>query len=375
MNIELGSIGSAVGSAASTISRGATSMGRISGEMPSTGAMPGGFGLSAGPAFEAAPIINEGPVGLADFKNTMPLYIGQNNPVSELRFDNPVGEAVSTEPLSVESVVAEAESILSQARLNPVPVAEPGIIKIAKPADLPAPAPLEAPVAETQPQLQPATEVRIDSQPSQAVSPLYEEEVVEEKKIVDQQNQEDEKEVQESEDSSQSRIKFVEAVKISDQRRRKIKDAVKKAEKEGITVAKALSGEFWKYKSPIVGDGKDWTIDLTVQALQIDPGKYKSVAEAEEVSVASVDKNIPVEEGEKGRQATVDEVRKVTYGEVTILNAKTPAEIVERRLVKKRIQIAKTGEMLKVLEDKVETSSESTLKDLNLAEVFSQKAA
>ncbi len=138
MGIELGSIGSAIGSVASGVGRGALTVGRISGEIPSAGAASVSGSSFTAPAFEAAPvggllngigpklerpltpIVNEGPVGLIDLKNTMPLQIGQNNPVSELRFDISVKEAVSPEPLSVESVIAEAESILSQARVNPV---------------------------------------------------------------------------------------------------------------------------------------------------------------------------------------------------------------------------------------------------------------
>lgn len=96
MGIEaIGSIGSSVGNVASAVGRGVSSIGRIS---------------DFGPKLEGplTAIVNEGPVGFADMKNTMPLQIGQKNPITEINFQ-------PQPALNASDVVAEAESILAQA--------------------------------------------------------------------------------------------------------------------------------------------------------------------------------------------------------------------------------------------------------------------
>lgn len=354
------------------------------------------------------------------------------NPMGEILFKAPVSEPAVIQqakgvaaaawdegklPTPVQAV-SQAESILSQTRLKPVQevVAEPEIIKeaaywftdvpgskVIRPAEVimpkiepmivPMVAPLQVPniVEFPRPQIvispasEPATKTenmvsaRPAVAPAQAPAVLPQptpegvEEMVIEEKILDQQ--EDKTEIEESEDVSESKIKIVEAEHVSNERRKKIRRAVRTAKEKGITVAEALPIEYWSDKSPLVGEGTDWTLGLTAQALQINPKEYMSLEEAEEVSIASVAENIPVAEGIGGRRATIDEVRKVTKGEKHVLGSKTPAEIVLRRLIKRKVEVAEAGGVQKVLEDKVETTSEPTLKDFpQLAEVFKKAA-
>ena len=364
MGIEaIGSIGSAMGSVSSGIGKAGA------GAAPVVAGLEARFGSVMGPA-DIGSIVNEGPVARSFLENTMPIQVG-SKPVEVINFQAPIKE----------SVVAEVEAFLAQARVQPepqwvakpveviMPQVEPVVVPMIEPFVAPGGLEYPMPQAVVSPQAVAKSDLAVATQPA-----LQEQEEIVEEKVLTKQDQKNEAEIEEGEDFSESRIKIVEAEKVSDERRKKIRKAVKKAQEEDITVAQALPEGFWDDKSPLVGNGKDWTLDLTAQALEINPNDYQSLEEAEEASIVSVAENIPVKEGEGGRQATIGELRKVTKGEKNMSKPKIPAEIVVRRSIKKRIELAKSGQTLTVLENKVEVSSETTLKDLNLEEVFPKAA-
>lgn len=335
----------------------------------------GGVALSAAPSVASLgpkvtelslPIVNEGPVGRSFLENSMPIKTSVFNPGGEIVFK--AQPDVSQAPVEIR--MDEKIKPTHPVREFYLPRVEPMIVPLVQSVT-------KSPAEKMQPQLQPLTEVKVSSKPAQVAVPaassvLKEQEAIEEK-VLTVQDQQNETESEESEDSSESKIKIVEAEKISSERRKKIKRAVKRAKEEDITVAQALTD--WNDKSPLVGSGKDWTLDLTAQALEINPNKYTSLEEAEEISIAVVAENIPVEKGEGARQATVDEVRKVIKGEKELLKSKSPAQIVFKRITKKIFEADKNGKILKVLENEAEAVPETTLKDLGLAEIFYPKAA
>ncbi|MBI2329985.1 hypothetical protein HYU94_01200 [Candidatus Daviesbacteria bacterium] len=338
-------------------------------------------------------IVNEGPVGGGFVEGFRPMNVTDITTINTGGAAAPLGE-ILFKPQSEPTVIQQAESVavaaweksklsvpepkevlLMPAREVIMPQVEPMAVPFVAPNiwEYPIPAVAVSPALAPAIGTQAKTETRSFTQSTQAVASqpaLQEQEEIVEEKVLIKQDQKDKAEVEEGEDFSESRIKIVEAEKVSNERRKKIRKAVKKAQEEDITVAQALPEGFWDDKSPLVGNGKDWTLDLTAQALEINPNDYQSLEEAEEASIVSVAENIPVKEGEGGRQATIGEVRKVTNGEKNMSKPEIPAEIVVRRSIKKRIELAKSGQTLTVLDNKAETTPETTLKDLNLEEVF-----
>lgn len=394
MGIELGSIGTAMGSVASGI-------GKISaGGAPAVASFDGlkGFGGLEGLApagLSALPDVGGIAGSLSEFKASVPVTsIGTGSVRGGFLEGFKTMNAADITTINTGGTIAPLGEILFRAPSGPAVISQAETVAVVAwgkstvpawevfaPEAVPLRAPALAPALEPQIGTQTKTETRVstgsavESTPTILIQPAPEgvDEMVIEEEALDRQ--EDRTEIEESEELSVSKIKIVEAEQVSSERRKKIRKAVRKAKEEGITVAEALPREYWSDKSPLVGEGKDWTLDLTAQALQINPKEYASLEEAEEASIVSVAENIPVTEGASGRQATVDEVRKVTKGEKHVLGPKTPAEIVTKRLIKKKFEVAQAGGVLKVLENKVETKSEPTLKDFpQLAGVF-QKAA
>lgn len=391
MSVELGSIGSAIGNAAGALGRaGAGVIEGGAAPAPSISSFGGvrvvelkglgPAGLSNPPdvggvigsveEFKASlpvnifgakltvptePILAEGPAHLEDI---MPKQTKVFKPIGEIRF------------IPQELPEVSAPVVFPQVEPRVEPIAIPNGREFATPQIVTSSSLEEEIEAESAVSTQAATQTKAKNMVSAQVA-LQEQT---EEQISTAHDQDDKVEAEESEDVSESKIKLVEAEKVSHKRRKRIKEAVKKAKEENITIAQALPGGFWEDKSPIVGDGKDWTLDLTAQALEINPNQYTSIKEVEEVSVATVAENIPVERGEGTRQATVSEVRKVKYGEEDLPKQKTPAQIVTRRIIKKKVESNKNGAILRILEDKAETTSGITLKDLGLEELF-QKAA
>ncbi len=425
MGVEGGSLGSispAAGSIGPVVSAGPN----IS--VSAEAGLSARFGPSIGLESLSSPIVNEGPVrgGLKMFKP-----IGQINFIkSELNATDAVSEAQSIlsqahgpqEPLSVPAVIAEAELVITQAQRLGIDTVTPDVIPVSPviPAEaigseaqarrvgihidnylwIPDPFGLaqggrvgdDKPVESIiTPQIEPMI-VSVVTLPENAVGvepteisravlqqPILEEqeEVIKEKVIVGK-DEVVKPEVKKKEDSFLLKVKFVEAVVLSEKRRKEISAAAKRliGKYVGRALKDFLSVGFWGSKSPVVGEGKDWTIDLTVQEIESDPTEYKTPEVAAKAWVKAVERNIPVKEGVEGRQATFGELRKVTNGEDELLKLKTPAEIVIRRIVKKGMQAAPKDAGISAQKPVEVVKAEPTLEELNqdLAGVF-QKAA
>lgn len=371
-----------------------------------------------------------------ELQNTMPLQIGQNNPVEEIRFNTLAKGEVSTESFSAQSAIAEAETMLTQIREAPLqspsplkkaevlaeanqilgvtqaqvaeevreqlvpvehasirptwsvvspriePQAMPGVVPgvleslqstvIAFPGLEPVTKHEAAPAAAVK------TENAVLTKTASAVSrqtglqSREQEEVAEEQVLIEQA---EEKEAGNNEKENQELIKveFVEATQVSENRKQYIREAIKRLGL-GRKFREVLSLGFWKSKSPIVKEGKDWTLDLTVQEIESDPIKYQTPEQAREAYVEAVERNIPIQEGQGGRIAAIEEVEKVFNGKKK--EPKTPARLVIKRVTKKSvIEKDEAGEQaVRVAENQADTKIEGSLEDLNLEGIF-QKAA
>lgn len=406
MGIE--AIGVAVGSVASAVGRGAVSVGRISGEAPLAGAASiSNFGSSfvaEGPVSSLAGFKPMGigdigvpdvggvvgspdklgssvPVGISFLEGFRPMDINNINPDPggvfrpgeiifktgpELKTTSPTiylydrtPKWYTSHPLPLHELVRSSISTLGNAVVYPA-------LEYATQQEK---APGSFRKTEREVSARTASVISVKPVPKEQL-----EEVVEEKVLVEKDQQE-EVGSRNNEDVSEAKVKIVEASEISERRKQEIKIAVQRLKGKGIIgklLKSVLSAEFWKAKSPIVGQGKDWTTDLTVGDIESDTTEYSTLEEAEKAWVSAVEKNIPVKKGQAGRTATVEEVNKVVHGRKDWLAPKTPAEMVIKRVVKKSMELIKSGKV-KVLEDKTDTKVEGSLKDLNLEEVF-QKA-
>lgn len=234
----------------------------------------------------------------------------------------------------------------------------------------------------TNPFLTPKTEVlpQVRMKQSRESSPVnisqvqVVEQIVEKKNIVTEQKKDEPKAKKENKRSF-LKIKIVEAVAVTRLRLYavyeaaiKVKDeAEKKGEKVVVTgkkLSKFLAEKFWQYLSPLVKEqGFDGTISLTLRAIESNQMEYTSLEEAQTQLSKPVIKHIPLQQGEGGRVATIEEVREVLEGkDKESLKSQTSAELVARRVVSS------------IAEEKEEVVGEPTLKSLGLEEVF-QKAA
>ncbi|MBU1000109.1 hypothetical protein KKE78_01765 [Patescibacteria group bacterium] len=358
MGIE--AIRSAAGSVVSAIGRGA-SFRRIFGEMPLTGvasvsgpsflapifeaALIGGLLNSIGPKLEKplAGIVNEGPVALADFKNTMPLQlrIGQKNPIAGINFQ-------SQPMLKAPSVIAGAESVLAQARIpepkEVFPVTWPQTEALVVP--LVRPDPLEVPAADAQPQLQSQIEARVINQPVQvalpAINPVLQEREVEEP-VEEKVKIEELKEALGEETVTEKRL-YLEDQGVSAVRRQEIRQATIKAKVNrdrlglkkitGWLVAKFLPGEHKGNRSQIVKEtGPDGSYQETVEEIA-GAGDFESERKAIEKFDKIVAEKKPVKLGENGKPVGNEDVARVLKYHVV----KPALAYIEatRRVVKKR---------------------------------------
>lgn len=194
-----------------------------------------------------------------------------------------------------------------------------------------------------------------------------EEEVIEEE-IAVQKLEETEPENKDKEDLSWLKIKFVEAKKISEKRRQRIITAVGKivGKITSRVFRQALEPEFWQLKSPITQGREDYTLGLTVSEIESNFNEYNNPAAAAQAYIKAVDNNIPVEQGENGRTATVAELEKVLYGAKEFFRSKAPAVLV----------IAKPAQSQVIVQEVAGMKAELTLAEVSteLAGVF-QKAA
>ncbi|MBI4036145.1 hypothetical protein HY383_04310 [Candidatus Daviesbacteria bacterium] len=374
MNIEIGSVGASVSVGLSVAVGPAVASGIGAG-------LGARFGPSLiGPESYTPTIINEGSVASSFLENSVTL--AKFNPVGEIKFNSPLEGNPSVN-------IPQTEEFLA-------PLAEPKVIRPSWGMVVPRAEALAVPQAISRninylrpdvsvfPVLEPETkqETGVSSKtvPATLVQPNTQEieEVVEEEKMTEKE-QEIEEETEDNDDSL-LKVKFIEAVNISKSRKQEIKSAIRrlKGKITGRILKEAISTAFWKLKSPIVGEGRDYTIDLTAGDIESDPTEYQSQAEAEKAWVKVVEEHTPVKKGEGGKVATIEQLREVTHGErQKTKQSKNLAEIITRRVIRKEVILRKIG-TLRVLksEDKKEINGEITLQELSpqLAEVFQQAA-
>lgn len=268
------------------------------------------------------------------------------------------------------------ESFVRLPNINPLPKAEFQ--------------PVPALKVEPQVRVQPATDTKPVTMLKRMTAPVPEtqsqtEQVIEETVKVEEK-QEDKTKSRRSEKVARVMIQLVEAINISEKRRAIIKAAIKQAKAEieksglkGITgklVAKLLSSSFWVHKSPIVGEGRDGTLPLTVYELVADTTKYKNEEEAEAYLVQAVAKHIPVKEGEGGRQATMEEVMEVIEGKRrSVIEDKSQAKLVVTKRELAKNEVARSGQVISsIAEEKEEITGEPTLKTLGLEDLVPKAA-
>lgn len=285
-------------------------------------------------------------------------------------------------------VIAEAERIIAAAK-KPA-IIDRKVVRFPEPVRGLDTRVIANPLPKPQARLQPATETKSMPQLKRVVAPApviktQTEQTLEKVLKVDEREKEKPK-VRSIEKATKSVIQLVEAVNISEKRRLEIKAAIKEAktgmEKLGLKaitgkiVAKLLSRSFWVHKSPIVGEGKDGTLPLTVYELLSDTTEYRSEEEAEENLGQAVAKHIPVKSGEGGRLATIEEVMEVIEGNKRpILEDQYKAKLVVIKRVIAKSEVASTGQAVNtVSEEKEEVAGEPTLKSLGLEELFPKAA-
>lgn len=355
MSVEVGGIGSvaAVASVGPAVSAGI-----------SLGAK---FGPSLiGPESYTPTIINEGPVASNFLENSVTLV--KFNPIGEIQFSSPSAGQAAIEPLQAPEVLVEPEVVRPTWGVV-TPQEKPLVI----PQVLPE---VGFPSLEPETKTEAETAVSSKTAPTTLTQPKTQEiEEVEEEKVAATEDQQAEDEI---EDSTESflKVKLVEAVKVSQKRKKKLRVAINRVIKEGKRLREFLSGGFWNDKSPIAGEGEDGTLELTVKSVESNLIEDATSQQLEQIVDQAVEENIPVEQGEGGRDATVEDIEKVIKGKRSEVAAKTPAEIFIKRIVKKKVVIDKTGVLIRTLEseDKTEINGEVSLRELSpkLAEVFQQ---
>ncbi len=212
-------------------------------------------------------------------------------------------------------------------------------------------------------------------------------EQMESKVIVEEKKKETGK-AKKSEKESMVKIKIVEALKVTRLRKLAILEAVRKVKEEaeqkgekvvitGKKIKRFLTADFWRYLSPLVGqEGYDGTIPLTLNALNNNQREYTNLEEAQTDLSKPVAEHIPLQMGEVGRVATIEEVREVLEGrEKEVTRSQALAEVVIKRVAVKNETIAGIGQAVNTMvEEKEEVAGEPTLKSLGLEELFPKAA-
>lgn len=352
MGIELGS---AIGNIAGSIGKAAPALASFGEEMKAP----------------IGNIVNEGPVGLADLKATVPL--------GEIRFN---------EPLSVPNVLAEAESILAQARIpEPKEVFGEVIMPQVEPMVFPVAIPVISPALDIQAGSQLKTESRVSAAPAQSPAILPQPAPVEQeaeekvKKIVKKKVKKQEPEERLEEDMETESRMYLEDEESSAQRRIEIWKAIVKARSEadrlglkkiaGWLVAKFLPKEHAGNRSQVVKKtGPDGSYQETVEAIT-GAGEFESGEKAIERFEGIVAEKKPVKYGKAGIPvATKDVARVFKY---RLIKPVQPHEEVVKRVIQKKVSVPQLSVVPPVAGGKKETS----LEELNpaLAEVLLPKAA
>lgn len=334
MGIE--AIGSMMGRVASTIGREAPAVGRISAEMPTMRVAVGR-------------LVNEGPVGLADLKATVPL--------GEIKFNS--------EPLSVQGVLAEAEAIISQAKK---PAISPFVIpsetrnlprweiaassdfrrsprndRLVEPMVMPDEfihghtlmrsytstlSPMLSPALEPAVKAGPQTESGVSNEVKQAtaksdlagaVQPVLQEQEVEEV-VTAEAVKRDQKEALEEEELAERKI-YLEDGEVSVQRKQEIREAINKARVEadrlglikitGWLVARFLPPEHEGNRSQVVKKtGPDGSYQETVESIA-GIGELESEDKAVTRFNEIVSEKKPVKHGKDGTPVAESDVARV----------------------------------------------------------------
>lgn len=298
---------------------------------------------------------------------------------------------------SSASVIAEAERIVALARKPGVPEAvkrpaivdrkvtpEPAIGRLpnsARGLDIRVLSNLlQAPKVqpEARAKIQPKTESNPGRRAGTIVFPSsasrVKTEQVKEERLKPGQKQEEKGEKRQSEKRSVAKIKFSEAVEISKKRAVALKKAYQEIKTRGLSIKLLrafLSRSYWEAISPIAKNGHDGTLNLTMVEFEKQSGEYQLETRADQAISFAVSNHIPVQKGEGGRLATVEEVREVLEGkEKEILRSNTPAEMVIRRVVRKSVEFVKAGQTVAVSGEKEEVLEEPTINSLGLEEVY-----
>lgn len=398
MNIELGSIVSAVGSVASGIGKASAEVGK------------------GGPAFEAAPSMA--------LPTPTPDLGGIFKPASELAFTKPlvnakpIGEIVFN-PLKEADAVAEAESIVSQAQAKPT--VKPQTIKPVEMAILsklviPSEELKVVPIVDNylydrtpycyRPNRYTLIRSYTYAELSSALSPVLDPETKTENALgiqsatepVNQQKTEplvdlslEQQQAQKVAKKEKVTRKQTEQVEKAENRKRKRfvvdrKTLIKRLRELGLAIPKAkLEAKRLGYGTKLIGSilekvlslgqpedlskivrpqGPDGTLAIIRDAIKAK--KELSEKEAEEVVL----NNRPVSEEEGGEPVAIEEVRKVTQDRW--VKPAEATELVEERISKKVIQLPEQRSTFVVVKAPVKTGT--TIENLGLAEVFSKAA-
>lgn len=259
--------------------------------------------------------------------------------------------------LNAADAVLEAESILSQARTMPE-VLPPQV------AVAPNPVVKQAETVSEKVGLDFQTSGIVFSQNEQKARP---QEVVEEKKLMNEANEADETGVLEQEQIEQLWLRNVEDWQVSQQRRNEIKKAIGKTRIEvvrsgirkilGWMVAKFLPGQHEGNTSQIVRKkGLDGSLVDTAQAIKNDPREFESEQEAKEGLLPYVALFKPAKKALRGEPLPKQHVVRV----LKFVKHIFAYEIFVQRIIKKRVQVSgQEG----ITREETETKVESSLED------------
>ncbi|MBI2039516.1 hypothetical protein HYT18_00410 [Candidatus Microgenomates bacterium] len=377
-------IGPAVASgamAAASVGRGVASVGRGI----ETGASIAAVGLSRGisaPSVELSSIgalgsiVNEGPVSVGDL-NRLPA-------IGEIIFNPALATAIepktpvpTIEPISFSQTRAGANFLIADQRLPRTPnLAVESLLRrrVIEEAEVVAKEAWDSHVI-TQ-----AENIARGADQSYMIStsPIPSEQIVKEN-IVEVKERDEEKEdiLEEEKEAQELRLKYVEDEEVSQQRRYEIREAIKKAkaeavlddvdELEGWRIVKFLPTEHEGDRSQIVKRrGPDGSLDETKEELV--SRKFDSEKEAQQVSDAIIAQKVPVKTAKEGKVVGYEDVARVF--KYHFVKPRIVHEVVTERIVKKKQTQQLGGQNLMPVITMEETKTESTLEDLNLAEVF-----
>lgn len=420
MGVEGGSIGGLGGGIGAGVGV-SVGPGISAGPSISVGIEGGGLNNMFGPVMGSAdigPIVNEGPVPVG----IMPTLVNEGSasirlgpdPVEVINFQSPAGEGIIAESFSAESAIAEVESILSQARIDPIPEpvikAEPRIIREASYwfVDVPEPQrvvkPAEVIMPKTEPKIAPfrvpdiweypkpqvktenvVTESKVvEDSPAVLTQPALQEQIEETEEVVQEKIRVEEPEEELDKEKVIKLKKYLVdqpvLATVLSEGEQAYDQAEKEAEESGLgkkvlgsRLAELLPGQ---HEGNAGGAVKPHGLDGTISARREVIAVIREFKSKEEVKAVML-KIRPVTIGENGEEAKKEEV--VTTFRDRIVKHPKVIEIVQERVVKKkksRPNISDTAPVPVIAKQETETKQEPTIKDLGLAEIFQmQKAA